>query len=192
MTYRLSGVLTCGLLVLSAGLCRAQTAPPVPDAAAEIAQLQASVPAAKPADVQSVEAIVAAIYAAISGPAGPRDWDRFRSLLLPEARFTASIVDAKGNHVVRRRSVDQYIERAGEYFASHPFYEQGLVTKVQRFGNIAQIFTSYESRDAPSGKPFDRGINSMQAMYDGSRWWIVSILWDDERPGNELRKAMRR
>jgi hypothetical protein len=31
-----------------------------------------------------------------------------------------------------------------------------------------------------------RGINSIQLMNDGSRWWIVSVFWDAERPDNPL------
>ena len=45
--------------------------------------------AARPDDVKSVDAIIAAVYDAISGPAGERDWDRLRSLFLPEARLIA-------------------------------------------------------------------------------------------------------
>ncbi len=41
-------------------------------------------PTAKPSDVESVDAILKALYDVISGPAGQkRDWDRFRSLFLP-------------------------------------------------------------------------------------------------------------
>jgi hypothetical protein len=173
-----------------AGLGRTQTALAQTDPAAEIAQLQASVPAAKPEDVASPEAIVKALYATISGPAGERDWNRLRSLLLPEGRFTASVLDDAGHHVVRRRNVEDYIAGAGHYFSEHPFYETGLVTKIQRFGNIAQVFTSYASSNAPGAKPFQRGINSMQLLNDGTRWWIVSILWDSERPENPLPKTM--
>jgi len=61
---------------------------------------------------------------------------------------------------------------------------------VQRFGNIAQVFTSYASSTAPKARPFQRGINSMQLMFDGQRWWVLSILWDTERPGNKLPKSM--
>src|SRR5580658_7280184 len=46
-------------------------------------------PSAKnPSDVDTVEHLVAALYDVISGPAGkPRDWDRFRSLFLPDGRL---------------------------------------------------------------------------------------------------------
>ena len=81
---------------------------------------------------------------------------------------------------------DDYINLAGGYFKSHAFYEQAIVNKVDRFGNIVQVFSSYESRNAPNEKPFARGINSIQLFYDQNRWYVLSILWDEESPTNPL------
>lgn len=151
----------------------------------------ASAPAAKSADVNSIDAILHAIYDVISGPPGPRDWNRFRSLFAPEARLTST---AKGpdnqSEPVRLLSVDDFVQRAGTYFNTHPFFESAIVNRVQRFGNIAQVFSSYASRSAPGEKPFTRGINSIQLFYDGSRWWVLSILWDEESATNPLPPEM--
>jgi hypothetical protein len=151
----------------------------------------ASAPAAKSADVNSIDAILRAIYDVISGPPGPRDWNRFRSLFAPEARLTST---AKGpdnqSELVRLLSVDDFVQRAGTYFNTHPFFESAIVNRVQRFGNIAQVFSSYASRSAPGEKPFTRGINSIQLFYDGSRWWVLSILWDEESATNPLPPEM--
>src|SRR5262245_10327480 len=48
-----------------------------------------SAPVANPNDVQSVNAMVAAIYDVISGPPGARDWNRFHSLFAKDARLIA-------------------------------------------------------------------------------------------------------
>jgi len=48
------------------------------------------------------------------------------------------------------------------------------------------VFSSYESRRSPAAKPFQRGINSIQLLNNGKRWWVLSILWDEERAGNPL------
>ncbi len=160
------------------------------DPAAGIAALESSVPPASSQDVHSIDAIMVAIYASISGPAGPRDWDRLRSLMLPKGRLTESIVDAQGRNTLRQWSVEEFIADTSPLFAAQPFYEKALVNKVQRFGNVAQVFTSYASRSAPDSRPFQRGINSMQLVYDGKRWWVLSILWDIERKGNALPKGM--
>jgi hypothetical protein len=153
--------------------------------------LSSRVPPAKPADVNSIDAILHATYDVISGPPGDRDWNRFRSLFTPEARLTSTTKSGDTSAPsVRLFGVDDYVKGAGGYFAKNAFFENAIVNRVQRFGNIAQVFSSYESRHAANEKPFTRGINSFQLFYDGSRWWILSILWDEESPGNLLPPEM--
>jgi len=146
------------------------------------------VPAPKPEDVKSIDSILAALYNVISGPAGERDWNRFRSLFLPGATLTSAGKDREGNIRVRPRTVEGYVTGAGGYFSQHGFFESPIVSRVQTFGNVAQVFCSYESRGAAGEAPFARGINSIQLANDGKRWWIVSILWDEERSDNPLPK----
>jgi hypothetical protein len=148
----------------------------------------ASVPAPKPDDVKSIDAIMTAVYDVISGPPGERDWSRFRSLFLPTARLTAATKGPDGAIHLRPMSADDYATRAGGYFLKNGFFEHPIVNRVQTFGNVAQVFSSYESRHATGEAPFARGINSFQLLNDGKRWWVVSILWDEERPDNPLPK----
>lgn len=154
------------------------------------AQLAAKVPAPKPEEVKSIDAIVRAAYAAISGPAGSRDWDHFRSLFLPQARFTQVGKAPDGSRFVISWNVNEFVRDAGIVFSKDPFYENGIVNHPESYGNMAQVFSSYESRRALGEKPFERGINSFQVLNDGSRWWIVSIFWDSERPDNPLPAKM--
>src|ERR1051325_9902690 len=150
----------------------------------------ANVPAARPDDVKSIDSILAALYGVISGPAGERDWNRFRSLFLPQARLTAATKNADGSSRVRPMGVEDYAKGAGSYFLQHAFFESPIVNRVETFGNISQIFSSYESRRAAGEAPFARGINSIQLLNDGTRWWIVSILWGEERAANPLPQAV--
>lgn len=169
------------------------TQPPAPkpgDIVQNAVSLAAQAPAAKPEDVKSPEAIVAACYDVISGAPGDRNWDRFRSLFAPSARLTASVETPDGKHIVQLLNVEQYAQHAGAYFQKTGFYEHGIHNEMQRFGNVAQIFTSYESRHSPAEVPFEHGINSFQVLYDGQRWWVVSILWDEERKDNPLPAGM--
>lgn len=146
--------------------------------------LSSRVPPAKPGDVKSLDAILVAVYDVISGPAGDRDWNRFRSLFVPEARLTSAT--RKSGGPVRLLDVDGYARGADGYFKTHAFYESAISNRIQKFGNIAQVFSSYASRNAPDEKPFARGVNSIQLFNDGSRWWVLSILWDEESPTNPL------
>jgi hypothetical protein len=141
-------------------------------------------PVPRPDDVNSLDAILKAIYDVISGPAGERDWNRLRSLFAPEARLTSAT--QKNGGPVRLLDVEGYARGAGSYFKTHAFYESAIVNRIQKFGNIAQVFSSYASRTAPNEKPFARGVNSIQLFNDGSRWWVLSILWDEESPANPL------
>lgn len=150
------------------------------------ADLAAKVPAPKPEDVKSLEAIVRAAYAAISGPAGPRDWNRFRSLFLPQARFTQVGKAPDGSTFIISWSEDEFIRDASAVFAKDPFYENGIVNRPETYGGMSQVFSSYESHRSLGDKPFERGVNSFQLLNDGKRFWIVSIFWDSERPDNPL------
>ncbi len=156
------------------------------------AELAAKIPAARPEDVKSMDTILSAIYDVISGPIGGRDWNRFRSLFLPQARFTEVSTRPDGSKVVLTWSVDEFIRDAGEVFSKEPFYEKAIVNRPESFGNITQVFSSYESRHSPTDKPFERGINSIQLLNDGNRWWVLSILWDTERAGNPLPAKFRK
>jgi hypothetical protein len=140
-------------------------------------------PAAAPADVATIDAIIHALYDVISGPAGPRDWRRFRSLFAPGARLIPTGRDSTGHARIRAISPDDYAQRGATAFQREPFYENEIGRTVETFGSIAQVFTAYASRRTPDGTPFARGINSMQFFYDGTRWYCVTIFWDSERPG---------
>ena len=144
-----------------------------------------SKPDANPADVESIDAIVAAAYEAISGPAGKkRDWDRERSLFVPGARLIPTALEAGRDDVdlaPQMLDVEGYIARVEPYFDSNGFYEKEVARRTEQFGQIAHVWSTYESRHAPDdAKPFIRGINSIQLFYDGKRWWIVSIYWQHE------------
>lgn len=137
--------------------------------------------AADPTDVESVDAIIEAVYDVISGPAGARDWDRMRSLFIPEARLIAVGTGEDGSFSKQVMSLEDYIERAGAYFERNGFIERELARRTERFEHVAHAFSTYESlHDAGDPTPFSRGINSFQLMHDGERWWIVTIYWEAE------------
>jgi hypothetical protein len=163
-----------------------------PSAAAPAeAQATTPPPAAKPADVASPDAIMAATYDVISGPAAQqRDWDRFRSLFVPGARLIPVVPRKTGGGLdTRIITPDEYAQHADAYFQKNGFAEREIARKSERYGNIMQIFSTYESRhDAKDAQPFARGINSFQLFYDGTRWWVVTIYWLEETPENPLPK----
>jgi hypothetical protein len=153
-----------------------------------------SVPAANQADVSSVDAILNAAYDVISGPAGKRDWDRFRSLFIPEARFIIAQARQGGSVGAEVLDTQSFIAGFTEFVGTNGFYERDIARRVERYGNIAHVFSTYESRHKASDRqPFQRGINSFQLLNDGKRWWIVDIYCQEESPHNPIpKKYLRR
>jgi hypothetical protein len=153
----------------------------LPASAAASAQTAAVMPSARPADVATPDAIIAAVYASISGPAGqPRDWARFRSLLVPGARLIPSTRRTPGAATPVVWSAEEYIAAAGPGLERQGFFEREIHRTSDAFGAVLHAFSTYDSKRTPDGEPFARGINSFQLYSDGTRWWIVTIFWDAE------------
>jgi len=149
---------------------------------------QPATPAAKPADVESLDALIASLYDVISGPAGQkRDWDRMRSLFAPGARLIPTGRRPDGTQGSRVLTVEDYIRGPGPSLERDGFFEREIGRVTERYGNIVHAFSAYDSKRALNDeKPFMRGINSIQAMYDGTRWWVVTVFWEAERPDNPI------
>jgi hypothetical protein len=165
-------------------------AAPLSDARAQAAPAPAAatMPAANPADVASVDAIIAALYDVISGPAGQaRNWDRMRSLFIPGARLIPTGQRPDGTTGHRVLTVEDYIATSGPQLEKNGFFEREIGRKVEQFGSVTHAFSAYDSkRTAQDEKPFSRGINSIQLLNDGKRWYVVTIFWDSERPNNQI------
>lgn len=145
-----------------------------------------STPAARPQDVDTLDHIMAAVYDVISGPAGTRDWDRFHSLFYSSARLVATWRNDKGNFECKDMSPDDYAKIGAAYFEKNAFFETALANRVELWDRMAHIWSTYESRHAKGEKPFARSINSFQLIFDGTRWWVLTIYWEEETPSVPL------
>ncbi len=134
------------------------------------------------ADVETVDAIIKAYYDAISGPKGEaRNWDRVRSLFLPDARFV-TMRPVRDRAVPLNLTVDQFISSNRNYFEKGGYFETEIARRTESFGRIAQVFSTYGSRRAlEEPQPYVRGINGFQLLNDGERWWIGQVMWEMER-----------
>ena len=84
---------------------------------------------------------------------------------------------------------EDYIKSSGKWLYDNGFHEKEINRQVQTFGNITQVFSTYESyRNKDDKKPFMRGINSIQLMNDGKRWWIINIYWMRESEEHPIPK----
>jgi hypothetical protein len=180
-------VLAATLCVSSSMLAQSAAAPAAPKPPAGAIASHPDWPKAKPADVDSIDHILAALYDVISGPAGqPREWLRMKSLCVPEARLIPVRATATGGDVIQL-SIDDYIARSSARMESSGFFEKSTHNVIEQFGDIVHVFSTYESRHTlADAKPFARGINSIQILKDGGRYWIVNIYWDAERPDTPI------
>lgn len=142
---------------------------------------------ADPVDVESIDAIVAAVYDVISGDAGEaRDWDRWHSLFAEGATLSAVVASGDGYRRVIMTPAG-YVERNGASLERDGFVESEINRVTEGYGMIAHAFSTYESyRSRADDEPFARGINSFQLMNDGSRWWVVSVYWQGEGATNPI------
>jgi hypothetical protein len=170
----------CGILAVGAcgfGVVRAQ----------KKVQVERPIIAARAEDVGTIEGIVKASYETISGGVGvARQWGRDRTLFDPNSRSVAVSVNEKTGAVTARGSTEQeFADQADASITKDGFTERELKHVIKRFGNVATVLSSYEGTVA-SGKVVTRGVNIFQLYFDGKRWWILSMVWDEERPGNPI------
>ncbi len=147
-------------------------------------------PTPRAADVADPRALEAALYDVISGPAGQkRDWTRFRSLFHPGARLiTMPVAPDVGRNIVEV-TPEGYERRAGAYLEGEGFFEKGIARRIDSYGVIAHVFSTYESRHkADDALPFARGINSIQMLKTQNGWAITSLIWEEERPALPIQK----
>jgi len=138
-----------------------------------------------PDDTSSVDKIIHAMYNVISGPAGQRDWARFKNLFTPDARLGATLKNKTGVDVFVSFTPDDYIKNNDGYFLKNGFTERELNRVTQTFGTLVQVFTTYEFE---SGDEKQRGINSVQVVYAEGRWWIATIFWTEETETTKIPK----
>lgn len=127
--------------------------------------------------------MVRRLYELISGPADqPRSWDEVRSLFFPDALLRSELVLPDGSRQSGTWTVGEFCEAAAAAYAETGFWERELSARVECFENIAQVWTTYESRvETPDSDPVVRGINAVQLLRRGGRWRITSLVFQVDR-----------
>ena len=140
--------------------------------------------------VLTIDSTIKNLYAVISGEKGvKRNWKLFKFLFKPDAKLIPSGKDKAGNYRVRYMSPNNYIEGSGKWLVENGFFEKEIHRKIDTFGNITQVFSTYESFHSESDDtPFMRGINSIQLLNDGKRWWVINIYWAQETKDHPIPK----
>jgi hypothetical protein len=151
--------------MLSVAFAQAQTAPGCPP-------------------TTTLDQLPKAIDDAVSGP-GNKDRTCLRALLMPEVRLIPVSVAADGQVKTTIFTVDDYIDRAAKR-GDKAFYEHQIKFATETYGNIAHLWSTYTVTETPDGKPIVRGINSIEAVNDGTRWRVLEISWQAETPATPI------
>ena len=125
------------------------------------------------------EELPAALDAAITGSAN-RDRTCLRQLMAPDVRMM--VVMPNGPVTL---SLDDWIARQARRGDAY-LGERQIKVQIERFGKIAHLWSTYEVRTTPDGPPLARGLNSVQAVFDGKVWKIIQVLWQNEDPGTAI------
>ena len=136
----------------------------------------------------SPEAVVTVAYEAMQRPPGePFDWARFESLFLPGALLIPNPEQTGGEfQVFSPRAFTEWVD--GWYAENapiggpedHGFAEEETGRTVRRYGDVAQVLSAYQKRLWDSDQVLARGVNSYQLVHHDGRWWIVSVVWDED------------
>jgi hypothetical protein len=190
-------VLSCFLvgLALNASAQQSSPAASAPSPLVGTLERHPEWPAAKnPGDVDSVDHLIASLYDVVSGPAGQRDWERFRALFLPDGRIVSLVPESAAKKDAPARlgdaiflTPDMFEQRNDAYFKENGFFERSIATRSEEFGSLVEVWSTSEIRDAKDdAQPSSRGIDSFQILHAHGRFWIASLLFDHERPGLTL------
>jgi hypothetical protein len=182
---KIANVVRVGWGILAAGICGFGMA-----RAQKKVHVDRPIIEARAEDVSTIEGIVTASYETISGGVGvPRQWGRDRTLFDPNSRSVAIHVNAKTGAIKTESMTEQdFADRSDASLVKDGFTERELKHVIKRFGNVATVLSSYEG--SASGRVLERGVNIFQLYFDGKRWWILSMVWDTERPDNPIAKDL--
>jgi len=141
-------------------------------------------------DFSTIDGTIEALYGSISGEKGEaRDWKTFRKLFADGAKLIPAESNPEGKVSTRYMTPEDYIQNSGPWLVENGFIEEEIHRETDRFGPIAHIFSTYTSKNTEGGEIIARGINSIQLLHDGKRWWVVNIYWTGENDANPIPDA---
>lgn len=132
-------------------------------------------------DVSTIDGIIKAFYEVVSGEAGEkRQWGRDVSIHNPNAIYSY-LDNVNGELQQVTMSLKDFHKETDAMVLETAFYENEINRELRLFGNIAHIWSTYETRLVKNGPVERRGINSIQLFFDKGKWSIVSIVFERER-----------
>lgn len=148
----------------------------------------------RPEDVATPEALVAATYESVTRRPGQAfDWERLRSLNLPGSLLVPNVEQRGGEFGAM--TTDEFIAWVDAWYEENApidgpddrgFAEEEIHSIVRRYGDVAQVISTYQKRYYDSEEILGRGINFITLVFDGERWWVAATLWDEEDAAGKI------
>jgi hypothetical protein len=138
-------------------------------------------------NVSTLDGIMKAYYDVVTIKKGEKiSYERDSLLHIAGALAGNVIVDKDNRMTLSYNTLKDWHKKSDPFVEKTGFYETEIGRKVEKFGGIYHVWSTYESRYEAAGKIIDRGINSIELYFDGSRFWIITWVFDSERTGNPL------
>jgi len=141
-------------------------------------------------NVSTLDGIMKAYYAVVTVKKDEKvSYERDSLLHISNAGVGMVHINKNGKPVLEYVTLKEYHKRADPSLEQNGFDEREISRKVEHFGSIYHVWSTYESRMTADGPVTDRGINSIELYFDGQRFWITSWIFDEERKDNPIPKA---
>jgi len=136
--------------------------------------------APRPEDVSTIDGMVKAYYDVVSGPAGqPRQWGRDATLYIPGMRFVVITEDKNGNASAQSMTHQEFVDSTEAAMHGKAFFERECHRVLHQVGNVAHVLSTAEQATSAEGPYKVSGLDSLDLLWDGKRWWIASAnLWE--------------
>lgn len=140
-------------------------------------------------EVGTLDGIIKAYYDVVTVKKGEKvSYRRDSCLHVPNASVGSAARDKNGKVVLKLITLKQFHEASDAYLEKEGFYEREISRKVEQFGAVYHVWSTYETKNTEDGPVIGRGINSIQLYFDGTRFWILSWVFDEESKQNPLPK----
>lgn len=141
-------------------------------------------------DVKTIEALIKASYEVVSGEKGAkRQWGRDDYLHHPKAVY--SYFDRQKQEQ-STMTLQEFHKETDDMVFDTAFYENEINREVRLFGNVAHVWSTYETTLEKGGKVERRGINSIQLIFENNRWYIISWTFCGETDKNTIPQTFDR
>lgn len=133
-----------------------------------------------PAETGTPEALTASLYTFISGPKDQkRDIEKIRALFHLSARVLWVGNHPKEGTFFRMIELEPFLKFALPQW-EQGFFEQSTSVIVQKWEGMAQVWSPFTIRKTPEGPVEFTGVNALQCAWDGKRWWITHLEFQNQ------------